>query len=217
MSVTREYQAAGKKRVNHIVARWVEGEAFDVGQAIEGQPVVRIDGMRKTGPGPVDMLLSALASCSAIDVVSILAKRRTPVASLEIDASNAGGAWADGDPYAKIRLCPQTTGGLDGGVILQGYKHEVSGDTNFVFKVLVAPMGTPGTSALEVSNNGKVKISQAATASRLTPDAPVRIMSLSSSDAPGCRARAASITSALLGSNTQSSRRSTVKGRMTLP
>lgn len=85
MSVTREYQAAGKKRVNHIVARWVEGEAFDVGQAIEGQPVVRIDGMRKTGPGPVDMLLSALASCSAIDVVSILAKRRTPVAALEID------------------------------------------------------------------------------------------------------------------------------------
>jgi hypothetical protein len=32
MSVTREYQAAGKKRVNHIVARWIEGEAFDVGQ-----------------------------------------------------------------------------------------------------------------------------------------------------------------------------------------
>ena len=85
MSVTREYQAAGKKRVNHIVARWVEGEAFDAGQALDGQPVVRIDGMRKTGPGPVDMLLSALATCSAIDVVSILAKRRTPVASLEID------------------------------------------------------------------------------------------------------------------------------------
>jgi putative redox protein len=85
MSVTREYQAQGKKRVNHIVARWVDGEAFDAGQALEGQPTVRIDGMRKTGPGPVDMLLSALATCSAIDVVSILAKRRTPLSSLDID------------------------------------------------------------------------------------------------------------------------------------
>ena len=83
MSVTREYQAQGKKRVNHIVAHWTAGEAFDVGQP--GMPTVRIDGMRQTGPGPVDMLLSALATCSAIDVVSILAKRRTPLSSLDID------------------------------------------------------------------------------------------------------------------------------------
>jgi len=83
MSVTRDYQAHGKKRVNHIVAHWTEGEAFDVGQP--GMPTVRIDGTRKTGPGPVDMLLSALATCSAMDVVSILAKRRMPVSSLDID------------------------------------------------------------------------------------------------------------------------------------
>ena len=83
MSVTREYQAQGKKRVNHIVAHWTEGEAFDVGQP--GMATVRIDGTRKTGPGPVDMLLSALATCSAMDVVSILAKRRMPVSSLDID------------------------------------------------------------------------------------------------------------------------------------
>jgi putative redox protein len=31
------------------------------------------------------MLLSALATCSAMDVVSILAKRRTPLATLDID------------------------------------------------------------------------------------------------------------------------------------
>lgn len=96
MSVTREYQAAGKKRVNHIVARWVDGEAFDVGQP--GQATVRLDGQRKTGPGPVDMLLSALAACSSIDVVSILAKRRTPLTSLEIDVR---GERADAVP-AKL-------------------------------------------------------------------------------------------------------------------
>ncbi len=83
MSVTREYQAAGKKRVNPIVAHWSDGEAFDAGDP--GKTTVRIDGNKLTGPGPVDMLLSALATCSAIDVVSILAKRRTPLASLEID------------------------------------------------------------------------------------------------------------------------------------
>ena len=83
MSVTREYQAAGKKRVNHIVAHWSEGEAFDAGEP--GKTTVRIDGNKLTGPGPVDMLLSALATCSAIDVVSILAKRRTPIATLDID------------------------------------------------------------------------------------------------------------------------------------
>ncbi|MGH9204739.1 MAG: OsmC family protein [Vicinamibacterales bacterium] len=83
MSVTREYQAQGQKRVNHIVAHWSEGESFDVGQP--GQMTVRIDGMKRTGPGPVDMLLSALATCSAIDVVSIMNKRRTPLVSLDID------------------------------------------------------------------------------------------------------------------------------------
>ncbi len=111
MSVTREYQAAGRKRVNHIVARWTEGEAFDAGQP--GQPTVRIDGMRKSAPGPVDMLLSALAACSSIDVVSILAKRRTPLSSLEIDVK---GERADAVParLTKITITYSITGkGID--------------------------------------------------------------------------------------------------------
>lgn len=44
-----------------------------------------MDGDAHTGPSPVDMLISALAACTAIDVVDILAKRRTPVSSLVID------------------------------------------------------------------------------------------------------------------------------------
>jgi putative redox protein len=83
MSVTREYIAAGKKRVNNVVARWRSDEAFDAGHP--GRPWVRIDGHGKEGPGPVEVLLCALATCSAIDVVSILAKRRTPVGSLEVE------------------------------------------------------------------------------------------------------------------------------------
>lgn len=83
MSVTREYVAAGKKRVNHVVMKWLEGEAFEFGRP--GGITVRVDGTGKSGPGPVDALLGALASCSSIDVVQILEKRRTPVATLEVE------------------------------------------------------------------------------------------------------------------------------------
>ena len=67
---------------NTIVAQWQGGRQFDIGR--EGGPVVRIDGDAATGPSPVDTLLGSLASCSAVDVVDILAKRRTPVATLEV-------------------------------------------------------------------------------------------------------------------------------------
>jgi putative redox protein len=46
---------------------------------------MRIDSSGKTAQSPVDTLLSALATCTASDVVDILEKRRTPVHSLQID------------------------------------------------------------------------------------------------------------------------------------
>jgi putative redox protein len=66
-----------------IVAKWVGEESFDTSKI--GGPVARIDGHGITGQGPVDTLLSALATCSAMDVVNILAKQRTPVSSLEVE------------------------------------------------------------------------------------------------------------------------------------
>ncbi len=74
---------------NTIVAQWQGGRRFDFGRS-DG-PVVRVDGDAATGPSPVDTLLGALASCAAVDVVDILAKRRTPVATLEVrvDAQRA--------------------------------------------------------------------------------------------------------------------------------
>ena len=47
---------------------------------------MRLDASGETAQSPVDALLSALASCTAVDVVDILAKRRTPVESLHVDA-----------------------------------------------------------------------------------------------------------------------------------
>lgn len=68
---------------NVISARWVTGHEFDTGRP-DG-PVARLDGSAQSGQSPPDALLSALAACSGIDVVDILAKRRTPVDRLVID------------------------------------------------------------------------------------------------------------------------------------
>jgi putative redox protein len=64
---------------------WAGGERFDAGRP--GGPTLRIDGTGETGQGPVDSVLSALASCIGIDAVQILAKRRTPVARLSVDVT----------------------------------------------------------------------------------------------------------------------------------
>ncbi len=66
-----------------VVAKWVGDHNFDAGRP--GRPAARFDGDGRTGPSPVDGLLASLATCSAVDVVDILAKRRTPVESLEVE------------------------------------------------------------------------------------------------------------------------------------
>jgi putative redox protein len=63
---------------------WAGEKRFDASKS-SGSPSIRIDASGQTGPGPVDTLLCALASCTAIDVVEILAKRRTPVHALTVD------------------------------------------------------------------------------------------------------------------------------------
>ena len=67
---------------NRVVVRWAGDQQFDASRP--GGPAMRLDGRGAAGQSPVDALLSALASCAAIDVVEILAKRRTPVERLEV-------------------------------------------------------------------------------------------------------------------------------------
>ena len=71
------------KPPSRVHMTWAGGERFDAGRP--GGPPLRIDVTGETGPGPVDTLISALASCAAIDVIEILAKRRTPVRALTVD------------------------------------------------------------------------------------------------------------------------------------
>jgi putative redox protein len=62
---------------------WAGERRFDAG-VVSGGPTIRIDANRVTGPSPVDVLLCALGSCTSVDVVDILTKRRTPPESLDV-------------------------------------------------------------------------------------------------------------------------------------
>jgi putative redox protein len=70
---------------SRIRVDWVGGHRFDAGRP--GGPTARIDGDGETGQSPIDTLLSALATCVSYDVIDILEKQRTPISSMEIDAT----------------------------------------------------------------------------------------------------------------------------------
>lgn len=74
-----------QKPPSKVVLRWAGEHRFDVGR--EGGPSIRLDSDATTGPTPVDGLLSSLAGCVSTDVVDILAKRRTPVEELTVNAT----------------------------------------------------------------------------------------------------------------------------------
>ena len=68
---------------SRVRVTWTGKHRFETGRP-DG-PLARIDGSSETGQSPPDALLSALASCAGVDVVDILAKRRTPVERLVVD------------------------------------------------------------------------------------------------------------------------------------
>ena len=73
---------AEPKRVS---LRWRHDQAFE-GEA-PGRPAVAIDAGGPTGPGPMELLLLAVAGCTASDVVSILEKMRFPVRALTVEVA----------------------------------------------------------------------------------------------------------------------------------
>jgi putative redox protein len=68
-----------------VFVNWRGGREYAVSRA--GAAPITIDGNRTKGPGPVEALLASLASCSAIDIVEYLEKRRTPARSLDVRIS----------------------------------------------------------------------------------------------------------------------------------
>ena len=78
---------------------WAGEHRFDAGRP--GGPAIRMDGSAREGPSMVDTVLCALGACTAVDVVDILAKRRTPLASLAVDVT---GDRFDGVPGRLTRI-----------------------------------------------------------------------------------------------------------------
>src|SRR5437868_1807336 len=60
---------------------WRGEQRFDAGPAGRTH---RIDASRGDAPGPVETLLNAVAACSSVDVIDILAKRRTPLERMTV-------------------------------------------------------------------------------------------------------------------------------------
>lgn len=65
-----------------IDVQWVGALDFEAGRP-DG-PRIRIDGDAQTAPSPFDVLLAAIATCAAVDVVTILEKQRTPARALKV-------------------------------------------------------------------------------------------------------------------------------------
>ena len=64
--------SAGGKPPSRMRTVWQGEHRFDSGRP-DGGPTVRYDASARTGPSPVDALVSALAACVSVDVVDILA------------------------------------------------------------------------------------------------------------------------------------------------
>jgi len=92
--------------------KWVTGEEF-LATLPSGHTVhFEASSAHKTGPGPMEMLLGALGACTSVDVVSILAKKRQKLDSLEVVISGER-AKEPPEVWTKIELVFRLRGKLD--------------------------------------------------------------------------------------------------------
>ena len=68
---------------SRVIVGWKGERQYEAQR--EGRPSILLDGDGVAGPTPPDALLGALAVCVSVDVVDILAKRRTPVESYGVE------------------------------------------------------------------------------------------------------------------------------------
>jgi putative redox protein len=68
---------------SRVLVNWKSERIFESRR--EGRPAILTDGDGLASLSPPDTLLAALATCVSVDVVDILAKRRTPVESYFVE------------------------------------------------------------------------------------------------------------------------------------
>jgi len=92
-------------------AVWTDAERF-IAAATSGHAIVVDAGKDKSGNGPMELVLIALCSCTATDVVSILQKKRQTFTAVEVRAEGERAA----DPpqvYTKIKVHYRVRGKVD--------------------------------------------------------------------------------------------------------
>ncbi|GHF99575.1 hypothetical protein GCM10017783_09560 [Deinococcus piscis] len=77
------------------------GEQRYVGRSENGQQLLIDNSANKVGVSPMDALLGALGTCTAYDVVGIMAKRKTPLSTYRIEVE---GERADTTPARYTRI-----------------------------------------------------------------------------------------------------------------
>jgi len=89
-------------------ATWTDNERF-VAIATSRHAIVVDAAPDKTGPGPMELVLMGLCSCTATDVVSILKKKREPFTALEVRAE-AERAPSPPTVYTSIKVIYRVSG-----------------------------------------------------------------------------------------------------------
>jgi putative redox protein len=68
------------------IATWQQNQQYDTESDSGHHVALDGDAAHRGGPSPMELLLMALCSCTAVDVVSILHKKREPFSSLTVFA-----------------------------------------------------------------------------------------------------------------------------------
>ena len=88
---------------SNTTMQWLPGGKRFISTDSTGHSVVMSTTKENIGMRPSELILSALAGCSSVDVVDILAKKRTPLTHLEVNVT----AEQDTDPpwtFRKIHM-----------------------------------------------------------------------------------------------------------------
>lgn len=90
-----------------INVTWI-GPGMRMVADVEGGPAIILDSSKApygthSGPTPMEVVLMGLAGCTAMDVISVMAKKRQPLTNLQIKV-NAENATEHPKVYTKIHL-----------------------------------------------------------------------------------------------------------------
>lgn len=89
--------------MGNATIKWLPGGLTFIGTDSTKHSVVLAPQSEGTGMKPSELLLVAVGACTAVDVVGILEKKRTPLSSLEIEVSGE----QDADPpwtFRKVHI-----------------------------------------------------------------------------------------------------------------